>query len=420
MKKSARWWTRTVRQVVLILAIFALVGLPGVLAQSGDAAVRFRFGYRPGEQYRIVGVNRQQLFVDGERRGEAEILTRVRVLVDQAASRGGREGADLSAEYQVSEEAETTGEPFSVDRSYGVDLWQDLRGRQEVPRGSFVPQVRNVPVFPEDPVEPGDSWTAPAVEVYDFRDGMGIQDPVVVPVEVSYEYLGPRDFEGRSYDAIAIRYALFHRPAPDRPEAEFIRLMTARFSQELLWDRRAGRAHYYEERYNFFMQTRDGARLEYRGTADGRVVEAPPLDRDTVQREIEDSIAADAIADTTVRSDEDGVTIALENIQFAPDSAELRESEIPKLEWLAGVLRRYPDRDIMISGHTALAGTAAGRQRLSEERAAAVGEWLIGQAVRERSELMYRGLGARDPVADNSTAEGRRRNRRVEITILEN
>jgi outer membrane protein OmpA-like peptidoglycan-associated protein len=196
--------------------------------------------------------------------------------------------------------------------------------------------------------------------------------------------------------------------------------MTARFDQELLWDDLAGRAHYYEETYNLFIRTADGSRLEYRGEADGRVVGAPELDRENVERSIAEDIERNRIADATVRSDEEGVTIALENIQFAPDSAELLDSEISKLQWLEDILREYPDRDVLISGHTALAGNAAGRQRLSEERARSVGEYLLEQEVRDRSQLMYRGFGARRPIADNDTAAGRRRNRRVEITILEN
>jgi outer membrane protein OmpA-like peptidoglycan-associated protein len=96
------------------------------------------------------------------------------------------------------------------------------------------------------------------------------------------------------------------------------------------------------------------------------------------------------------------------------------ESEREKLRRIATILKKYPERDILITGHTALAGTQAGRQQLSEERAAAVGNFLIEEGVRNRERLLFRGMGARDPVADNSTEEGMRKNRRVEITIMEN
>jgi outer membrane protein OmpA-like peptidoglycan-associated protein len=422
------------RVVLLLLTVIFLLapagsGSLGAQTRPGEgedgvdpetAPRLFRFGYREDERYRIVGVNRQQLFVDGRRLGDAEILTRIQLAFSEVSDNGEGDSATVRAVYRVSEDAQTEDEPFSVDREYSVSLRQDSRGVQTVPSGSFVPQVRDVPSFPDEAVRPGGTWSAPAFEVYDFREGLGIPLPVVVPVTVNYRYEGVREFEGREYDAIRIEYVLFHRPDPSRPEAEHIRLMTARFAQDLLWNPRAGRAHYYEETYNLFIQTTDGSRLEYRGEADGRVEGAPELDRDEVQRSIEDSIVRDAIGDTTVRSDEEGVTISFEDIRFAPDSADLEPSETPKLEWLARVLADYPDRDVLVSGHTALAGTPEGRQRLSEERARAVVDWLIANGVRDRSELMYRGFGARRPVAGNDTEEERRRNRRVEITILEN
>lgn len=394
-----------------VIAAFLLVlGFGGtVLSQE---SVEFIYRYRSGEQYRIVGVNQQDVYLDGEALGSAEILTRIQLRI-------GDDGR-IAARYQVSEEAETAGEPFALDREYTVTFEQDERGRQTVPAESFVPQVRDIPVFPEEPLLPGESWVAPATEVYDFRDGLGINEPVAIPVEAQYEYIGPVTVEDIEYQELRIRYNLFYRPPPGRPEAEHIRLITARFRQTLLWDAVAGRAHSYEETYNLFMQMRDGAQMEYRGTADGRIVGAPPLDRERLEREISDSIRDDSIADATVRSDDDGVTIAFENIQFLPDSAELVPGEMTKVRWLAGILARYPDRDVLITGHTALAGTEGGRQRLSEERAETVGRLLIELGARTRDRVVYRGMGAREPIADNDSEAGRRRNRRVEITILEN
>ncbi len=91
-----------------------------------------------------------------------------------------------------------------------------------------------------------------------------------------------------------------------------------------------------------------------------------------------------------------------------------------KIDKIAEILKRYPNRDILISGHTALAGTPEGRQKLSLERARAVAEELISLGARTTTEIMIRGYGATRPAASNATEAGRRLNRRVEITILEN
>jgi outer membrane protein OmpA-like peptidoglycan-associated protein len=392
---------------VLVLLLAAAWCVP----VHAEEAVQFSFGHRPGEQYRIEGVNRREVFVDGNAAGVSEVLTRIAVRMEEEEI--------VHARYRVSEES-VGGDLFQVEREYEVRFEQSPQGEQTVPRSSFVPQVRDVPVFPEQPVLPGETWTRPGLEVHDFREMLGLDEPLRIPVKVDYEFVGLVEFEGEDYAELKLRYNLFHRPRTGDPEAEEIRLMTARFSQRLLWEVVAGRPHYYEENYDFFIQFTEGTRVEYRGTADGRVVGAPVLDRDRTREDIERSLQEETLDDTTVRSDEQGVTIALENIRFAPDSADLLESELEKLEWLARVLRNYPDRDLIITGHTALAGTEEGRQRLSEERAATVGQYLIDAGVRSRDGFMYQGRGAREPIAPNDTEEGRRRNRRVEITIMEN
>ena len=57
--------------------------------------------------------------------------------------------------------------------------------------------------------------------------------------------------------------------------------------------------------------------------------------------------------DATVSAGEQGVTLSLQNIQFAPNSAQLRASEQAKLRQIGEILQNYPDRDILITGHTA-------------------------------------------------------------------
>jgi outer membrane protein OmpA-like peptidoglycan-associated protein len=121
-----------------------------------------------------------------------------------------------------------------------------------------------------------------------------------------------------------------------------------------------------------------------------------------------------------VRIVDEGITISLENIQFQPDSAVLLAVEKEKLDKIGEILEGFADRDILVGGHTALAGSAAGRMKLSQERAGAVADYLISRGVRTASHVVVRGYGAERPVADNRTAEGMRRNRRVEITLLEN
>ncbi len=116
------------------------------------------------------------------------------------------------------------------------------------------------------------------------------------------------------------------------------------------------------------------------------------------------------------------MTITLDNVNFQPNSDTLLPAEQEKLRRIAAIVKDYPDRDLLITGHTAgVSGyTAAQHQELSEMRAKAVGDFLLSLGARTADQVTTRGVGASVPIGDNATEEGRRKNRRVEITILEN
>lgn len=142
----------------------------------------------------------------------------------------------------------------------------------------------------------------------------------------------------------------------------------------------------------------------------------PSVDKLTEVQQTIDDLGIDNVS---LRKDEAGLTISMENIQFKPDSAILLDSEKDKLRKLADILNQFPDNDLMVSGHTALAGTAGARLQLSQERARAVAEFLVQLGVRHAHQIFTQGFGAEKPVAPNTTEAGKARNRRVEITIMD-
>ncbi len=104
----------------------------------------------------------------------------------------------------------------------------------------------------------------------------------------------------------------------------------------------------------------------------------------------------------------------LYGIEFDTDSARLRPKSRAVLDDVAKALSAHPDWKLSIEGHTDSTGTAEHNQKLSEQRAAAVSAYLAAHGV-TASRLSSDGFGASQPIADNSTALGRARNRRVEI-----
>ena len=114
----------------------------------------------------------------------------------------------------------------------------------------------------------------------------------------------------------------------------------------------------------------------------------------------------------------DNITLNLpDGITFDFGKSDLKPQFYGALNGVAGTLKEYDQTMIEVVGHTDSIGSEAVNQRLSEQRAASVGNYLIGQGLqRERFEIV--GMGKRYPVASNDTDAGRALNRRVEIRVL--
>lgn len=116
----------------------------------------------------------------------------------------------------------------------------------------------------------------------------------------------------------------------------------------------------------------------------------------------------------------DGENIILNmpgNITFDTDSSRLKAQFTDTLDSVALVLDEFPKTMIDIVGHTDSTGSEAYNLRLSEDRAAAVRNYLLAKDINPER-MLARGLGESMPIASNDTAEGRAQNRRVELAIV--
>lgn len=109
-------------------------------------------------------------------------------------------------------------------------------------------------------------------------------------------------------------------------------------------------------------------------------------------------------------------TITLEGVQFETNSSQLRSSSRQVLEDTASTLKQNPDVKVEIAGYTDDRGDAKYNQWLSQRRAEQVRQYLVAHGV-DSVQLTAKGYGEANPVADNGTAAGRARNRRVELHI---
>ena len=130
---------------------------------------------------------------------------------------------------------------------------------------------------------------------------------------------------------------------------------------------------------------------------------------DKQKKELE-AIEGAQVETVTDANDLQAIKVTFDNgILFATNSRDA-------LTKCATSLKNSPETDITIYGHTDNTGTRAVNERISKERADAVANFLVGNGI-ARNRITTEGLAFDQPVADNSTAEGRAKNRRVEVYI---
>ncbi len=110
--------------------------------------------------------------------------------------------------------------------------------------------------------------------------------------------------------------------------------------------------------------------------------------------------------------------VSTQGILFDTGSDAIRPESTPTLEQMGEMLEAHADLRLAIVGHTDNVGDDASNRSLSERRAAAVRRYLVDTYDIDGSRLEHRGMGESEPVADNTTPEGRQQNRRVELIKL--
>jgi flagellar motor protein MotB len=113
-----------------------------------------------------------------------------------------------------------------------------------------------------------------------------------------------------------------------------------------------------------------------------------------------------------------GKKIVLRNVFFETDSFTLQPESKVELEKIAGLLEQHPSMKVEISGHTDNVGTEAYNMELSENRAKSAVFYLRKKGIRI-DRMIYKGYGENNPIADNDTPQGRAKNRRTELKVIE-
>lgn len=113
----------------------------------------------------------------------------------------------------------------------------------------------------------------------------------------------------------------------------------------------------------------------------------------------------------------DDTRAELTGVTFKAGSAELVPTSLKTLDAAIAGLKRNPKAVVEIQGHTSSEGSDELNQRLSQERAYSVKEYMVRKGISE-SRLKANGYGSSQPKADNDTEAGRKQNRRIELVVL--
>lgn len=123
------------------------------------------------------------------------------------------------------------------------------------------------------------------------------------------------------------------------------------------------------------------------------------------------------LSDLKARQTERGIVLTIGDVLFATGKSDLSPNALRSVDKLADFLRKYPNRNVLIEGHTDSVGSDEFNLTLSQKRADSVKETLTSKAI-DDGRITTKGYGKKYPVASNDTAAGKQQNRRVEVIIL--
>lgn len=382
----------------------------------------FEFKFTKNDRSRILSSVDEDIFINGRFHHHAEILNRISAKITEVSSDG---TGTAEALFMTSENS--TGEyggNFTWGQEYKSIFARSRTGVYRIADTYFMPTVRNVPVFPSAPLKAGDKWSEDGHEAHDLRRTFGLQRPFKVPFTASYEYKGDKiGVDGTVLSLIEVKYNLYFESPRKTSQltADQVNLpaMTMGHSkQKIWWDNSKGTIDSYSETFRIIIQTFAGDTLTFHGTAKAELTEFERSSTRENREKISGTVQELGLKDIFVKESDKGLTISIENINFEPDSAELAPEEKTKLRYIADILKNF-DNDILVTGHCARRGTLQAQQDLSEQRAASVASFLTQLGVRPSDCIFTQGKGAQEPVAANDTEAGRRRNRRVEIILMD-
>ena len=298
---------------------------------------------------------------------------------------------------------------FNLESVYDLNFRMSEKGEYKVPKNYIQPSIRNIPLFPEVAISPGDMWTAEGTEILEFKP------PVILPISANYQFTGFENKFGKNLAKITYNYLWNHLIDHKYPDIPYKFIGN---SYHTLWyDIETHLPVYTENLYDLAMIYYHGEVRQYKGELKGYYnLKRTTDEKETVKNEIYDKLKkADEKID--IKKDKDNLIVNFGEIYFKFDSSELTDTAKKKLNIIGKILKKYNNFRILTKGHTDNIGTSQYNQKLSKQRAKSVLEHLTNKNYIDKNHSSYIGIGDKEPLYDNRNENGRSKNRRVEIII---
>ncbi len=374
----------------------------------------FQWQLEPGETLEIKKTSRQLIKLNADKI-EREVVHRVLLDVEEATPEGYKLDARFYSKFFYREE-DKSNMVYKEEETHASRFVLNKNGIMDVPDEFYMPNVRNIPFFPEgQKFQPGDTWNGDGMEIMEFHE------KIKVLFKVQYEYAGKEALKGGELDGTFVHKIIFRYPiqydAKSDNKDEPQKIMGFN-TGVLFWSEKLHIPYLVIENYKLAVMMKNGVTSEIQIKSKAIYSRIPAQKIDDIQ---EDLAKKNKENETLIphQKDKDGnLRITLPGVQFEHNSAALSPETEKILDEIHSILEKYENVQLRIVGHTDSTGKEEYNLRLSEARAKNVAEYMISHSGIPRENISYEGKGHTKPLADNSTPAGRAKNRRVEIIIL--
>jgi len=304
---------------------------------------------------------------------------------------------------------------FHLREQYMADFGVTPLGRFVMKKKDYMPNLRHVPSFPKGDVAVGSKWTSNGELVLN-----NFSRPFKLIFPVEYKLSEVKSLKQSQIAVIMYKYIINKNLRGMKVPRDFPLKIYGQNAGIIQWDITQNKPVDIDDMYRIVFFLRNGRRvasMEFRMNMKTKNRLYKPVsesEKEKAKKEIEKELGKEKGID--VDTDKRGLVLRMGEVLFDFDSARLRGDTQNTLEKVIGILRKkYPDREIIVEGHTDSIGRHGYNKKLSKERARSVAKYLKKGMGHDK--FSYRGFGAQRPIGDNATKTGRQKNRRVEIII---